>query len=112
VGQETKNGESVFHVSVAASVPDSTPTSVLMAHLSKTDIYLDAVTFRPVAFDFNIHPDNNDTLDMPVEIRFSNFSNSSGVWIPYSIEEIVNSTLTVNLQVESASSFATASPVQ
>lgn len=112
VGLETKNGEAVFHLSVAASEPDNTPTSLLMAHLSTAQIYLDAATFRPVAFDFNVHPDNNATLDIPVEIQFSNFSNSSGVWIPYGVQEFVNSTLTLSLQVESASPSATAAQVQ
>jgi hypothetical protein len=112
VGQETKNGESVLHLSIAATEPDNTPTSVLMAHLSKTDIYLDAVTFRPVAFDFNIHPDNNAALDIPVEIQFTNYSNASGAWIPYGVEKFVNSSLTLRLQVESASPSATASQVQ
>jgi hypothetical protein len=107
IGLETKNGGSVVHLSVAAIVPDNSPSSVLTAHLSQTDVYLDSATFRPVAVDFNIHPDNSATTDMPVEIQFSNYTNASGVWIPYQVVKVVNSVVALQLQVESASTSGT-----
>ena len=112
VGQGTKNGEPVIHITVTAIVSGSALPSDLTAHLTQTELYLDSTTYRPVAFDFNIHPDDNAALDMPVEIQFSNYSNASGVWIPYSVEKLVNSAVSLNLQVESASTSATAPQAQ
>jgi hypothetical protein len=102
VGNESKNGASVAHYSLAATAPDTAMLDVLQAHLTQTDIYLDPATLRPVALDFNIHPDNNALIDIPVEIRFSNYTNMNGVWIPSTVERYVNSTLTLTLQVASA----------
>lgn len=112
IGQETRNGASVVHVAIALTVPDSSQTSQLIAHVSQTDVYLDSVTLRPVAFVFNTHPDNNAMVDMPVEIDFSNYTDSSGVWIPYSIQKSVNSTPALSLQVQSATPSATATAAQ
>jgi hypothetical protein len=112
IGKESRNGASVVHVAVAFTVPDSSQSSQLIAHITQTDIYLDSVTLRPVAFVFNTHPDNNALLDMPVEIDFGNYTESSGVWIPYSIQKSVNSTPALSLQVQSATLSATAPAVQ
>jgi len=102
VGTQSRNGESVVHMTVTASVPDASPASTLNQHLSQFDIYLDAATYRPVEFDFNIHPDGNALIDIPVQIQFSNYVESGGVWAPNTIERFANSTLELTLQVASA----------
>lgn len=102
VGTQSKNGESVIQIIVSVIVPDSSAASVLNQHLSQFDIYLDATTYRPVEFDFNIHPDNNALVDIPLQIEFGNYAESGGVWSPGTIEEFANSTLAFTLQVSSA----------
>jgi len=41
--------------------------------LSQTDLYLDSTTLLPAAMTFNIHPDDNALLDIPIEIHFSEY---------------------------------------
>jgi hypothetical protein len=109
VGNESKNGIAVAHFTIGAPAVDNTEPNQLVAHLSITDLFLDPTTLRPVALDFNVHPDNNALIDIPVEIQFSNYTSVNGVWIPFTVEKYVNSTLALKLQVGSASTATTAS---
>jgi hypothetical protein len=68
----------------------------------RSRIYLDATTYRPVEFDFNVHPDNNALVDIPIQIQFSNYAELEGIWAPGTIEKFANSTLELTLQVVSA----------
>ena len=45
--------------------------SRLLQHLGEYDVDLDPETRLPVVLRFNIHPDRNATVDIPVEIRYS-----------------------------------------
>jgi hypothetical protein len=109
LGNESKTGALAAHFSITAPASDSSAPNVLVAHLTNTDLFVDPATLRPVALDFNIHPDNNALIDIPVEIRFSNYTNVNGVWIPFMVEKYVNSTLALSLQVESASTAGSGS---
>lgn len=102
VGQESRDGVSVDHVVVSVPPIDSTPVQAWMASLSQTDIFLDSTSLLPVEVDFNVHPDNDATVNIPVEIRFSNYAESAGVWQPATIEKYINSTLTLTLQGNSS----------
>lgn len=102
VGQESRNGVSVDHVVVSVLPVDSTAVQTWMANLSQTDIFLDSSSLLPVETDFNVHPDNDATVNIPVEIRFSNYVESAGVWQPATIEKYINSTLTLTLQGNSS----------
>jgi hypothetical protein len=104
VGQETRNGASVIHISASQVSPDlSTPASGLMQHLTEVDIYLDSTTLLPVSYVFNSHPDNNALLDIPTEVRYSNYQNVAGAQIPLHVQQYLNNTLTTDLQFQSAS---------
>jgi len=104
VGIEKKNGASVAHFTVFNPAADPSAISdAILQHLSTTEIYLDFQTLRPVAFNFNIHPDDNANLDIPVEIRFADYANVGGMWVPRDIEKYVNSTLALKLSVTSSS---------
>lgn len=109
VGEESKDGVPVAHFTVLAPPLDQAASSAMLSRWTKTEIYLDFHTLRPVALDFNIHPDDNANLDIPVEVRFSNYANSGGVWIPFTVEKYINSTLDLKLQVVSASMGSIAS---
>jgi hypothetical protein len=104
VGAETKDGGSVIHVSASQQFPSlAKNTSNLMQHLTQVEIYLDPATFLPVAYTFNSHPDDNAALDIPTEIRYSNYQNVSGTQIPFRVQKFINNTLMLNLQFQNAS---------
>ena len=103
IGSETHNGQAVQHVSLSQPplFPNNSggPSS---AHLSQVDFFLDSSTFLPAAITFNIHPDNNLLLDIPVEIDFSNYTSVSGAEVPYHIQKYINNSLALDLQLQNA----------
>ncbi len=107
IGNEPKNGMTLAHFTVTSIPSVNSPLPALTTHLAQVDLYLNPQTMLPMVLDFNIHPDNNALTDIPTEITFSNYSQVSGVWIPFSIERYVNSTLTLSLQVQSATPVVT-----
>jgi hypothetical protein len=103
LGPETRNGREVEHISVSQNPPSQFPAGPLsFQHLTQLDFYLDSVTFLPDAITFNIHPDNNALLDIPVEIDFSDYRPVSGVQIPFHIQKFLNNSLLLDFQVQSA----------
>jgi len=102
VGQETRNSQSVQHVQVwqvsAAQLPAYTPT---LQHLSQMDFYIDSTTFLPAALTFNIHPDNDMGLDIPIEVRFSDYRPMNGTRVPFHVLKFLNNSLSLDFQVDS-----------
>jgi hypothetical protein len=70
-------------------------------HLSQVDLYLDAVSFLPVGLGFNLHPDNNALVDIPVYVQFLNYQQVAGVDVPMRVRKFLNNTLTMDIQVQS-----------
>jgi len=102
VGAETHNGEAVQHVSLSQpSLFPNTPSAMSSAHLTQVDLFLNSTTLLPSAIAFNIHPDNNAGLDIPVEIRFSNYTPVNGVQVPFHIQKYLNNTLVLDFQANS-----------
>jgi hypothetical protein len=103
IGLETRNNSSVIHVAASQQYAGLAPDeAILMQHLSQIDIYLDSVTFLPVACVFNIHPDDNELIDIPTEIRYSNYQIIDGVMIPFRVQKLVNGGLNIDLKFEKA----------
>jgi hypothetical protein len=103
IGQETRNGQAVHHISVAQTFTTPTPAGApSLSHLSQIDFYLDAATLLPAAATFNIHPDNDQGRDFPIEVHFSNYQTVSGVQIPFHIQKFLNNGLILDLQFNSA----------
>jgi len=103
LGPETRNGQSVIHLSASQQFPAiSGDTANLMQHLTRTDVYLDAATLLPSAIALNMHPDNNANLDIPTEIVFSNYTVINGAQIPLHIQKLINNSLALDLQFNSA----------
>ncbi len=114
VGQETYDGESVLHVSAWLQFPQletssstnggpSVPPAIaLMQHLSQMDFYLDPNSLFPVALVFTAHPDNNASIDIPIEIRFSGYQAVSGITVPMQVQKYINNGLALDLQFTSA----------
>jgi hypothetical protein len=102
VGAETLGSQSVHHISVTQPPQDSTSISSLLTHLTQVDLFIDSTTFLPAAMSFNIHPDDNELLDIPVEVRFSDYRSVNGAQIPFHIQKFLNNGLVLDLQLDSA----------
>lgn len=104
VGQETQNGQAVQHVSVSQTAPfPNPPGGATFEHLTQVDFYIDSTSFFPVAIAYNTHPDNDAILDIPVEIRFSDYRSVNGVQIPFHVQRFLNNSLFLDFQCETAS---------
>lgn len=103
VGPETHDGQSVIRVTASQQFPAlSGNDASLLQHLTQTDIFLDLNTNLPVALAWNTHPDNNALLDLPVEIHFSGYRSISGAQIPFHIQEYLNNSLFLDVQIQNA----------
>jgi len=103
IGQETRNGASVIHISATQQFPSlSGSAASLMQHLTQVDLYLDPATLLPVFYVFNSHADNNASLDIPTEIRYSNYQNIGGTKIPLHVQKFINNDLAIDLQFQNA----------
>jgi hypothetical protein len=102
VGSETVDSLTFQHVSVNRQPADPAIASPLAAHLSQTELYLDPSTFLPAAIAFNVHPDDDAGLDLPMEILFSDYRVVNGTKIPFRIQRYLNNTLTLDIQIQTA----------
>jgi hypothetical protein len=102
IGQETKDSQTVEHLSISQQSADSGNVPALVQRLSQTDLYLDSTTLLPVALTFNIHPDNNAVLDVPIEIRFSDYRSINGIQVPFHVQKFLNNSLILDLQFSTA----------
>ncbi len=104
VGQETLDGISVQHIQVNRIVPgdaNGTPSS-LVSHLSQVDLYFDAQSYLPVQSEFNIHPDNDAGIDIPVVVKYSDYRSVSGTQMPFHIQKYIQNGLQLDVQLSSA----------
>lgn len=70
--------------------------------LSKTDFYLDANSYLPIAISSYLHPDDNFIVDVPVEVNFANYQDVSGVRIPFHVQQSMNGTVMLDLTITGA----------
>lgn len=96
----TENG--TIHIqAVEASFGNLTPTAATQVqHLSEIDLYLDASSYVPVGLGFNIHPDSNAFLDIPVYVQFSNYHQTTGASVAMRIQKYLNGTLAMDIRVQ------------
>ncbi len=103
IGTETRNGEAVLHIIASQQFPAlSADGAALMQHLSQIDIFLHSTTLFPLSIAYNIHPDDNALLDIPVELRFSDYRIVNGSQVPFHIQKFINNFLVLDLQFQSA----------
>jgi hypothetical protein len=101
VGHETHDGQAVEHVSVSQAVSLPNPSdAATFEHLTQIDFFLDSATLLPVAIAFNIHPDDNALLDIPVEVRFSDYRSVNAAQIPFHIQKFLNNGLILDFQAQ------------
>jgi hypothetical protein len=98
VGQEQRGGSAVYHLRSYR-----TNTISFVQQLSQMDFYLDAVSLLPVACTFNVHPDNDMNVNIPVEIDYSGYQSSNGVQVPMHIQRYIQGSLTLDLTLTSVS---------
>jgi len=103
IGQESQSGTAVQHLRSYRYFPaKNAKSAALTRQLSTTDFYLDAGSLLPVAITFNTHADDDASLNIPVEIRFSNYQPTSGVMIPLHIQKYLNGGPIVDIAITSA----------
>jgi len=102
VGHESHNGQTVEHVSVSqTSSTQGSPGAPTYQHLTQVDFFLDSTTFLPSAISFNIHPDDNALLDLPMEIRFSDYRVTGNSQVPFHVQKFLNNSLFLDFQAQS-----------
>jgi hypothetical protein len=104
IGHETRQEQAVEHVAISQVPPSVWPAgAVLFQHLTQLDFYLDSTTSLPAAVTFVVHPDDNELVDIPVEIRFSDYRSASGNQVPFHVQKFVNNTLVLDIQIQNVS---------
>jgi len=99
VGPETHNGQAVQHVSL--SQPSLLPATRGGTHLTQVDLFLDSTTLLPSAIALNIHPDDNFLLDIPVEVRFTDYRTVNAAHVPFHVQQYINNSLSLDFQFQS-----------
>jgi len=103
IGPETRNGQSVLHLTAVQQLPSLTGASApLLQHLTKMDIYVDKTTNLPASLVYNTHPDNNTGIDIPIEITYADYRAVNGAQIPFHIQKYLNGSLFLDLQFAAA----------
>ena len=99
IGQEQHAGVNTQHIQVYL-----TQFGIFsgLQHLSTLDIYLDPVSFLPLAIAFNVHPDNDMNTDIPSEIRFAKYQSVNGIQVPFHFQRIFNGRVVLDATVTSA----------
>jgi hypothetical protein len=98
VGQETHNGAAVQHLRSYLYLP----TQPLAQQSSTMDFYLDSASLLPVAIVFNIHPDNDASVNLPIKVDLFNYQVVNGVQVPFHIQRSLNSSVALDFVVTSA----------
>jgi hypothetical protein len=99
IGLEEHASVNTQHIRVFQVFPqDSTG---LLAQLSVMDFYLDPITSLPVAIASQVHPDANLYVNIPTEVRFSNYQTVNGLLIPFSFEQMLNGNVVLSATVTS-----------
>jgi hypothetical protein len=105
IGEETRDGRRVSHLEVyrqfQAASPSANGSPDPIRQLSTMNLYIDTLTLQPSALRFCTHPDLNQSVDIVIEIRFSDYRPASGHLIPFHIKRYLNNGLAVDLQIDS-----------
>jgi hypothetical protein len=101
-GEETHNDRQVLHLSISVQPPEaSSQITAFLRHLSQMEAFLDPATFLPASIIFNTHPETNAALDIPTEIRFSDYRPVNGVEVPFHVQRYANNSLVLDIRIES-----------
>jgi len=104
VGREKRNNIQVDHIRYSvqsAGLYKNAQAGTLFQRLSQTEIYLDTNSHLPLDIVWNMHPDNDSSRDIPVEVRFASYQAVNGINVPYRIQRLVNGSLNLDLTITS-----------
>lgn len=101
-GPDTFNSASVQHVAISQPLSGASVASATVAQLTQLDLFLDPTTSLPVGMSFNVHPDDDALINIPVQILFSDYRMVNGVQIPFHVQRLFNSQLVLDLQFNDA----------
>lgn len=96
---ETMDGVAVQHLKIYQQYGSSPQQVALTQGLSQIDIYLNSSTLLPVAILFNAHPDDNALVNIPIQIKFSNYQAVQGASVPYHIQKYIQNGLVLDVTV-------------
>jgi hypothetical protein len=103
IGPETKSGVSVQHIQGYHYAYSTTASSIaLVQRLSTIDFYLNASSFLPVAITFNVHPDDDASTNLPIEVDFLSYQAINGFQVPMHVQQYTQGGLTLDFTVTSA----------
>jgi len=71
-----------------------------LQHLTQMDLYLDANTLLPAKLKYNIHPDQNAAIDIPVPVEYSDYKTVNGVLLPHHLQKYLNNSLMQDIQIQ------------
>lgn len=115
IGQETRDGQAVQHVRFSRFFPAGSDNKfglALLQHLTTADIYLDSANSLPAELDFNLHPDNSSSLDIPVEIMYGGYKKTSGILLPTTIQKLINHSVFLDLNITGVTINSNLSPAE
>jgi len=102
VGAESHSGVAVQHIrTYHYSYSKSAATMALTQQLSTVDFYLDTATSLPVAIQFNVHPDDDASTAIPIEVDFYGYQMINGIQIPMHVQQSVRNNLALDFVVTS-----------
>lgn len=103
LGREQRRGVAVDHlVFYTTSSERDAKLARALEKLSAIEIFLDSSSHLPVSVRFNLHLDDDEGRDIPVEIRFADYRNVNGVLVPYRIQRLLQGVLNLDLSVTAA----------
>ena len=103
LGAGTVGSGSYRHLQSQAVLSDM-PSQLLSSSVeaSTTDIGFDTSTLLPTVLRYRVHPDNGASVNIQIEIRYSDYRKIDGVEIPFLIQRYINGSLQLAIEVTSA----------
>ncbi len=113
IGHEIRSEAAVEHVTISQTFSALPSDQGGLQRLSQIDMYLDSVTFLPTAIAFNVHPDDDELVDIPIEVSYANYQTVNGFQVPFHVQRLLNNSLVLDLQFQTVTlnSGVTASQV-
>jgi hypothetical protein len=103
IGLEERSGQQVQHVRIQKIFTIDFDPRGDFSKLTVRDFYFDPGTFLVLSILDTTHPDTSITINLPHEIRFSNYQTLNGTVIPFSLSEISGGQRTYSIQLDQVS---------
>ena len=92
---------SLFHFSGYQQRSGASPgINSTLQQLTHFDLWLNGTTLLPAQLSFDIHPDTNAGVDIPVQVQYLNYQTIAGVTVATHIQKLINNTVAVDAQIQ------------